>query len=117
MENFILYSPPGRAQKHEFCAGDYTTQVGLPCCVVPPPSHKEVGENMIFYDWADDSQSLEKKVKLKQWSKYLWFFYQCNFHCYKVILNTKHFGNCDKDLLSVLEQICFATVTQTIPQN
>lgn len=71
MENFILYSPPEKAQKHEFCAGEYTTEMGLPCCVVPPPSSKEVGKISSFMTELTTLSHWKKKIKLKQWSKCL----------------------------------------------
>lgn len=70
VENFILYSTPGRAQKHEFCADEYTTEVGLLYCVVTPPSSKEVGKIQFFMTELM-THSHWKKIKLRQWRKYI----------------------------------------------
>lgn len=91
MEKIILYSPPGRTQKHEFCAGEYTTEVGLPCCIVRPPSSKEVGKISFMTELMTLSHWKKNKAKTME-QMFMILPLQCNFHCYKVILHPKHFG-------------------------
>lgn len=50
MENFVLYTPPAGAQKHQFlCTGKCIRQMGILGCVVLPPSSRRRGK-IIFYD-------------------------------------------------------------------